>query len=118
MKKLILTLLLFVPLFISAQKVVETVKLSNGKSIVVYDDYSWKYRTETITKSVTNTTNAKQPLVSQPKTTTKTTSNVKPKPTSTSTYKSTSTSSYCGARTKSGGYCKRKVAGGGRCWQH
>lgn len=102
-------------LFVNAQQAIDTVKLSNDKQIVVYDNYTWKYLSESDTiKSIKNNDNtytSKVPLHS----TTKTTLTTKDKP----TYQSSSTSSsICGARTKSGGYCKRVVKGGGRCWQH
>lgn len=114
MKKAVLLLSLLIPIFGMSQKAIDKVTLSNGKTIVVYDDYTWRE---------TNSTNA-IPLLGSPvkKTSASTKSagisyNSRKKKPSTSSSKSSS-SGYCGAPTKKGGACRRRVAGGGYCWQH
>ncbi|RNC66433.1 DUF3157 family protein [Proteiniphilum sp. X52] len=116
MRKLILIVFAFIPFLINAQKKIEVVKLSNGKHITIFDDYTWK--NSTISEigeyegSGSNNSNKAIPLKSTTNTS-KTSISKVPSQTTSSSYSST-----CGARTKSGGYCKRVVKGGGRCWQH
>lgn len=118
MKKL--TILFFISLLFSinirSQDKIEEVKLASGKTIVIYSDFTWKYKQQLVSDSISSnkasTSNGVKSTTSksQLKTTTKS-SNTK------STVKS-NYSGYCGAPTKKGGSCKRRVSGGGRCWQH
>lgn len=113
MKKLLLLscLIFSVSATLKAQEIVETVKLSNGKTVVLYDNQTWEYKKtlESISNIRNENTNSKNKrnLSSTPS---------KRIESSSSSYKSVT--GYCGAPTKKGGSCRRKVSGGGRCWQH
>ncbi len=117
MKKLILVIFLFSPIFMYAQKQIDTVKISNGRQIIILDNFTWRYISETEINELKKKDTGKLSSESLPlkSATNSTSTTVKPK---ISTQSSSSYSSTCGARTKSGGYCKRVVKGGGRCWQH
>lgn len=132
MKKAIIIIVLFslsLPLF--SQKVIEEVKLSNGRTIVVYDDNTWKYK-DTNNKlypreieKIDDSTLKEKPLPralsnssqSNNSTNDNSTTTTSKRKTNESSKKS-SYSSMCGARTKKGTSCQRRVSGGGRCWQH
>lgn len=88
--------------YVSGQEIVEKVALSNGKSVLLFNNNTWKYE-EKDTLKVT-------PLM-QKKTTQNNT--IKKQKKENNSY----TSNICGARTKKGGYCQRRT-GGGRCYQH
>lgn len=114
MKKLS-TLLLFCIIYsitLFSQSKIDEVKLSNGKTIIVYSDNTWKYKETSnsgikpVYNSSTNNSQTKGANAASSKTKT------------TQTSSSASYSGYCGAPTKKGGACKRRVSGGGRCWQH
>lgn len=110
-------LLLLLPYLSYSQKIIEIIKLSNGKNIIIRDNYTWEYTSNSTNKTYGITSSNK---TSYNKTSSSKNSSNKRKKTnykSTNYYKS-SYSSYCGALTKSGGSCRRKVSGGGRCWQH
>ncbi|MEC5395654.1 DUF3157 family protein [Bergeyella sp. RCAD1439] len=123
--KLFLLTLFIVPLLGFSQKKIETLTLSNGRTITLYNDYTWKYETiskktygfsSSVTKSNSSRTNTSYSSIKSPSVKTK---NKKQKTYKrSSSYSSSSYSGYCGAPTKKGGPCSRRVAGGGRCWQH
>ncbi|AZZ58011.1 hypothetical protein [Riemerella anatipestifer] len=120
--KLFLLAMFVIPLLGLSQKKVETVKLSSGRTVVLYNDNTWRYsdsndRVYGFSSSTSkrssgiNRHHAKHALP-------KTKSKKHKKNHHSKTYSSYSYSSYCGALTKKGGSCSRKVSGGGRCWQH
>lgn len=110
-KNIVAVALLLSSLIACGQKKIDTVTLSSGKTIIIYDNKTWAY-----------TNSPQKPVITEATGTTKTSSN-NPQGTN-SNYNgkgSSSKASYslvCGARTKKGGACQRKVSGGGRCWQH
>jgi hypothetical protein len=111
MKKNILVFFLLLSTTIACgQKKIETITLSNGKTIVIYDNKTWAYIYSEVKPGANGVSDT-------PKTTGTNTSgnsnNRKSSSNSRTTYSST-----CGAPTKKGGACQRRVSGGGRCWQH
>lgn len=119
--KLFFYLFFSVSLSMISQNKIDEVKLSNGQTIIVFDNNTWSYKdgnkTSTIQekKDIEKTSqraNITTNRVSQTKGETST------RNTRSSTNRTKTSSSICGARTKKGGYCQRRVAGGGRCWQH
>lgn len=93
------------------QKKIDTVTLSNGKTIIVYDNKTWAY-TNSETKPGSNE------MIDAPKTNGTNTSGTNNYTGKGSSNNKGNSSSTCGAPTKKGGACQRKVSGGGRCWQH
>ncbi|WP_018674878.1 DUF3157 family protein [Riemerella columbina] len=123
--KLFLLMMFIIPLLGFSQKKIETVKLSNGNTVTLFDDNTWKYETtdvqvygfsSSISKSNSGYTNKSY---SNNKSLPAKTKNRKYKTNSRlKSYSSSSYSGYCGTPTKKGGACSRRVSGGGRCWQH
>lgn len=111
-KNLVAVFLLLSSTIACGQKKIDTVTLSNGKTIVIYDNKTWAYTNnepKLLSKELTDTprTNGTNNSGANNHSGGKSSSSSK------SGYSST-----CGAPTKKGGACQRKVSGGGRCWQH
>ncbi|WP_208810027.1 DUF3157 family protein [Riemerella anatipestifer] len=114
-----------IPLLGFSQKKIETLKLSDGNVVTLYDDNTWKYEitseqvygfSSSAPKSSGSSTNRNY---SNSRSSSVKTKNKKQKNSNrSSSYSSSSYSGYCGAPTKKGGPCSRRVSGGGRCWQH
>ncbi|MEN9919417.1 MAG: hypothetical protein RL662_1853 [Bacteroidota bacterium] len=95
-----------------AKDVIESIELSNGKTIIIYSDKTWAYTSKSSDTRLSNTKSNTYNKSSQISTTTTKRSK------SNSSYHSNNYSGLCGAQTKKGGSCRRRVSGGGRCYQH
>ncbi len=104
--------LLLCSFFACTQKKIDTVTLSNGRTIIIYDNQTWEY-----TNSQTISTNAIA-IDSRKVDSIHTAEKISNDNYNTKGYSKPIRSSTCGAITKKGGTCKRKVAEGSRCWQH
>ena len=124
MKTIITFLLILSSCTIYSQKTIERILLSNGKTIIIKDNFTWSYDK----KSASNSNNRKPyGITSSNLSVNNRSNNISHKKKNTISKKisyntkrkyNSSYSGYCGALTKKGGSCRRKVSGGGRCWQH
>lgn len=111
-KNIAVFILLLSLLFSCTQKKIDTVTLSNGRTIIIYDNQTWDYaNSQTKLSSTVAIDSPKADSINAILTTDNNNH-------STKSYSKPIRSSTCGAPTKKGGPCKRKVAGEGRCWQH
>ena len=92
-------------------KAIDTTTLTNGKTIVVYSNKTWKYIERPVVAAIVNTYySPSQEQSTDPVTTTRSATRT--------THTPATTSHQCHATTQKGAQCRRMVINGYNCWQH